>query len=154
MNMPDGIIPDVRLYHFTTHAWFAELVSVGAIATTWPRKPGAAWPWPRVAWLTKQPDPDRQGWKVAQTHEVRVTVDVPDSEAHPWSTCKGELPPETVSGLETSAKVWGGNPADWYVVRRPIPTSEWIEVLDLDTNKVLKHSERARPVTKRPPTAR
>lgn len=126
----------VLLHHLTTKAGLDGILGSGAIAATWPRVlPG--WPWRRVVWLTTQPDPNRQGWKVDQTFEVRFTVDVPDQEADAWSACKAELPNNAVSALER----WG-NPADWYVVRRPILKTEWIEVIDLTTNELIAHDSR------------
>jgi hypothetical protein len=115
----------VRLYHLTTKAARDSITDDGAIVPTWPRVPGEGWPWPRVVWLTAEPDPDRQGWKVAQPLEVRFAVDVPDDEVHAWSACSHDLPRRVVSALEK----WG-RPADWYVVRRSIPASEWAEVID------------------------
>jgi hypothetical protein len=52
-------------------------------------------------------------------------------DTQPWSTCKAELSSNVVSGLETSTRAWGGDPADWYVIGRLIPRSEWTEITDL-----------------------
>lgn len=48
-------------------------------------------------------------------------------------------PYNAVSGLENSSRGWGGNPDDWYGVRRPIPKSQWIEVIDLAADERIEH---------------
>jgi hypothetical protein len=60
--------------------------------------------------------------------EIRITVEVPDIDAHPWSRWSRE------QGIRN---MWyrrlaeaGGDPNRWWVVTRPIPRSEWIEAVE------------------------
>ena len=82
-------------------------------------------------WLTSRTDSD-QGWKVGSGLCAYVIVEVPDEKVVPWSQYRQELPPGTVSGLETSARFHGkGEPSTWFVMRRGFREAEWVEIIDL-----------------------
>jgi hypothetical protein len=122
----------VELHHLTTAKGLAGAEAVGAIEPTWPTETSEAFP-TRVVWLTSEPDPERQGWSGGAGRDpltARITVDIHD--AIPWEELKRRCPPEPVSGLETSARVWGGDPATWYVVERPVVRDEWVRVETFD----------------------
>ena len=135
----------MRLYHLTSRVAADSIRADGAIKATWPltRQSEGWWRWKSVAWLTREPDPHRQFWKVHQVSEVRFALDLPDDDVHPWSVCKRDLPWNVRNGLERSARSWatvsGGvaHPEDWYVVGRPIPRSEWVEIVDLLTDQIV-----------------
>ena len=100
------------------------------IRTTWPTETSDAIP-DRVVWLTTRTDSD-QGWKFNDGICAYVIVEVPDEEVVPWSEFRQELPPGTMSGLETSARFHGnGDPATWFVIPRGSPAPEWVEIIDL-----------------------
>jgi len=120
----------MRLNHWTNATGLEGIRADGLIRATWPTETSVAIP-DRVVWLTTRTDSD-QGWKFNDGLCAYVVVEVPDGELVPWSTYRAELPPGTVSGLETSVRRWGnGDPASWFVLRRDIPEAEWLELDDL-----------------------
>ena len=122
----------MELHHLTTALRFAAIDAAGEIEPTWPPATSEAFP-TRVVWLTSEPDPAKRGLKIRGEGEpttVRITVDVPDAIL--WDEWKRRCSPEPVSGLETSARAWGGDPATWYVLERPIGREEWVSVETFD----------------------
>ena len=116
------------LCHLSDANSLRRILTDGVIRATWPRQTSEAIA-TRVVWLTSRPDAD-QGWNVNKNTSGYIEVAVPDPELVPWSAYRLELPPETVSGLETSARFHGnGDPSTWFVVRRDIPKSEWVAVV-------------------------
>jgi hypothetical protein len=116
--------------HWTNGPGLEGILADRLIRPTWPSLTSAAIPC-RVVWLTTRTDTN-QGWSVRKDLCAYVTVAVPDDEIVPWNKYRQELPYGTVSGLETSARSWGqGDPQTWFIVRRGIAESEWLEVVDL-----------------------
>jgi hypothetical protein len=119
------------LYHFTSPEHLKSIEADGVITTT-ESNVNAFGGGPRVVWLTDDPDPGKAGWAEGSLYDktaVRITVEVPD--AYPWLAWAGE------QGIE---EYWknalvsaGGGPdaaASWWVVERPVHTSEW-EILEV-----------------------
>ncbi len=120
----------VRLNHWTNATGLEGIQADGLIRATWPNETSDAIP-DHVVWLTTRTDSD-QGCKFNEGLCAYVVVEVPDEEVVAWSSYRVEVPPGTVSGLETSARRWGnGDPATWFVVLRGIPEAEWVELVDL-----------------------
>lgn len=127
---------DVRLFHLTSPRSAMHIVHVdGEIRTTWPSTLSPAWP-TRIVWLTSQPDPDLQGWKVSEGPQtVRFLLDLPDDAVHTWTEwAQGDRVDRTAA---VSALNRWGDPSTWYVIERGIPREEWMAVVDLSTGKTL-----------------
>lgn len=121
------------LHHLTSEAGLRGIVADGVIRTSWPETLSREFPY-RVVWLSSDSNPDRRGWKIGRDAlriAARITVEVPDGEVHPWSEWKMRHDPVPVSGLEASARAWGGDPQAWFIVERDIPREEWIEIVDI-----------------------
>lgn len=117
------------LYHFTDPSHWERIVASGVIRAQWPRDPDDLPDLVRTVHLSASPDPTSLPGNL-DTRPIRITADVPDSEAHRWVPWAwGHLPPGAASTL-TSTR-FGGEPGNWYVVERPLPASEWVEVVDL-----------------------
>lgn len=120
----------MRLNHWTDASGLEGIQADGLIRATWPPETSEAIPG-RVVWLTDRADLD-QGWNVRKDLCAYLAVEIPPADVVLWSQYREELPYGTVSGLETSARSWGnGDPATWFVVRRDIPETEWLELVDL-----------------------
>ena len=120
----------MRLHHLTTEAGLQAILADGIIRCIWPAEVSDEFP-QRVVLLTTETDPNKRGWKVGSGSFLivsRITVDVQDKEVRSWSDWKIGHDPAPVSGLETSARAWGGDPKAWYVVERDIPRSEWVDI--------------------------
>jgi hypothetical protein len=92
---------------------------------------------PLVVWFTSEPRSDAQRWAgdAYEKYVVRITVDVPEPDVRSWprwAKAQG-IPDEWYKALAES----GGNPRDWYVVERPVPKSEWIDVTDMRSGNTL-----------------
>ena len=98
---------------------------------------------PEVVWLTTI-DTRRQGWMYGSTVDkgaIRIAVNVRDPQRWPeWSRAHG-IDPKWYRAL---AKAGGkrGDAKHWYVVERPISQSEWVEILDIENNKILWTAEK------------
>jgi hypothetical protein len=120
----------VQLSHWTSASGLEGIRADRLIRQTWPAETSTAIP-RRVVWLTTRTDAD-QGWSVNKGLCAYVLVEVPDDEVVPWFFYRQELPTGTASGLETSARRHGnGDPTTWFVVRRGLPETDWVEVVDL-----------------------
>jgi len=117
------------LYHLTTAIGLAGICNDGVIRRTWPAELSEALPY-RVVWLTSEESSKRRGWKEGVPMGARITVDVPDEDVYPWSEWKRRVPPEAASGLEASARGWGGDPDTWCVIERDVPQDEWLEIIE------------------------
>ena len=94
-----------------------------------------------MIWLSDRPD----GWlrRVASvgaepsTH--RVTVDVPSVDVMSWQEFKKPpFPWAAPKVLEHSARRYNlGDPCSWYVIARPIPKSEWVEIVRIADSQAL-----------------
>jgi hypothetical protein len=127
---------NVSLYHLTSRRSAMHIVHVdGEIRTTWPSTVSRTWPI-RVVWLTSEPDPELQGWKVAEgPNTVRFTVHLPDDAIHTWADWAEGDRVDRVDAVSALNR-WG-DPSKWYVVERAIPRDEWAEVIDLATGQTL-----------------
>ncbi|GAA3062762.1 hypothetical protein GCM10010448_52620 [Streptomyces glomeratus] len=77
---------------------------------------------------------------------IRITVKVPDAEAHrwvPWAWRR--LPPGAAETL-TSTR-FGGDPGAWYIIERSLPAAEWVEAVDLVSRVPLWPPSAAEAVT-------
>ena len=92
---------------------------------------------PDVVWLTRNPEAVVQTWKkgsAVDKTEIRFAVDVPGREAHrwrDWSASRG-IDPNWARYLAMPGS------GSWYVVERPVPMSEWAEILDVSTGEAIK----------------
>ena len=79
---------------------------------------------PLVVWLTNDPRPRDHG---IPDHEyaVRIVVDIPRSDAHPWAKWARahEIDERYMAGLKRNAG--SGAWRSWFVCERRIPTAEW-----------------------------
>ena len=121
----------MKLYHFTSVGHISRILDVGLITTTnsniWPDGGG-----PPVVWLTKN-DSHKQEWAhgaaegILTKWGIRITVDIPKNEAHPWPAWSKERE-ITKKWYDALDRVSGGNAKNWYVVERPIQKDEWAAV--------------------------
>lgn len=85
-----------------------------------------------VVWLTRNPAP-RQGWQVGDLKwQVRITVEVAD--ALPWRRFALR---EGIPRRYQERLAGAGDPAEWWIVQRPLPMGEWLSVERTDTMEVL-----------------
>ncbi|MGW3245452.1 hypothetical protein [Streptomyces sp. NPDC001070] len=119
------------LYHYTRPAAWQDVLAEGEIRACWPIDPNDMPILPRVVHFTNDPDLASLPESV-QDRPIRITVDVPDEDAHEWSLwARNNLPPGAFSVLAPTR--FGGNPGAWYITERPVSMVEWREVIDLDT---------------------
>lgn len=132
------------LYHFTAKLYLPEILSDGYLRVAESnlsisrRRAG-----PDVVWLTKNQDPGmHSGWSKPQDWlpesiradktEIRFKVDVPSRAAQKWWTwARGRGIDERWA--RDLAAAGGSN--SWYVIERPIPASEWIEITNVRTGE-------------------
>jgi len=69
--------------------------------------------------------------KAADKTEIRLTVEIPDAEAQRYSSWRRKHGVRNAVYRDLAAT--GGDPERWWVVERPIPSSEWIEAIDTAT---------------------
>ena len=60
--------------------------------------------------------------------EVRITVEIPDADAHRYS--KWRQRQGVSNALYRALADTGGDPSRWWIVERAIPSSEWTEAVD------------------------
>lgn len=75
------------------------------------------------------------GLHTADKTVVRITVEVPDDEAHHWPEWSRRQGIRNM--LYKALALAGGDPEQWWVVARPIPREEWVEIVDTGTGEVL-----------------
>lgn len=74
--------------------------------------------------------------KVVSKTAIRVTVEVPDAEAQPYSTWRQRQ--GVRNAVYRSLAATGGDPDRWWVLERPIPRTEWTEALETATGESLE----------------
>jgi hypothetical protein len=84
---------------------------------------------PDVVWLTDNTEPTSQCWargSVVDKTGVRFIVNVPDEDVYPWRTWAFDqgIDQFTFDALAQT----GGDSDRWFVVTRPIPVTEWVDV--------------------------
>ena len=130
----------VLLYHFTDGEHWVDILTAGEIRPTWQRRNS-----PPTVHLSRDPDPEVLPWAL-RDRRFRMMVRVPDSEAHNWiNWAPPYLEPEEQWSLMTYSdpnqtsmpNQWNGKPEEWFVIERPVPVAEWVEVIDLDTASCL-----------------
>lgn len=148
------------LYHFTSRLHLPSIQGEGVIRTTDPNLFAAGGPVTRldpetgevsttggpilgqpVVWLldTRTAEGYDHGLLlnyVVDKRAVRVTVDVPDAvQWQRWVTARRH----DARYVGAIVKVGGGVSAarHWFVVPRPIPATEWVEIRDMRTGTVL-----------------
>lgn len=106
----------------------------------------------KIVHLTKNPvrSPEALLWSkgaAVDKTRVRVTVDIPMIEAPSWSKWHDEN--KGSQRMKVALTTSGGDWNSWHVCAREIPMSEWVEVVDLDTGRVLwKRPDLNQAVTK------
>jgi|SRR5215467_5861362 len=131
----------MRLYHFTCREHLPAIYEAGHLKVTESNiSDTREHKGPDVVWPTDDPDPARSlgGWAFAMKVDsagrrtpvskttVRFTVEVPDHEAHHWPTWARQQGIRNMWYRELARH--GGDPEHWWVVARPIPSHEWVEV--------------------------
>lgn len=129
------------LYHFTTPIHLPAIMAEGVLRTTDSnllKREGAS---PRVVWLLDTSfvgDKPDHGLHVAGFPDkriIRVTVDVPDASRWlDWGKQRRHDP----AWMRVMIHSGGGDKAarHWWVVNRPIPRHEWVEIVDMRTMTV------------------
>lgn len=118
----------MRLYHFTSDFHWPQIVQARHIRTTHNSLEPFAERGPQVVWLSGNPDYGDQDWATGaffDKAELRITVEIPEAEAHLWSVWSRE---HSIKEVWYAALGQYGNPDEWVVVERAIPISEWVEV--------------------------
>jgi hypothetical protein len=128
--------PPGPLYHITCRAWAKKIVLEGRLRTgeSSIRPDGSG---PKVVWFTTDPAPtqpwacvERQRRSDAQKNTIRITVALPEGDAQwwpLWARARG------ISEIWYEAMAEsGGNPDDWWVVTRPVPSREFVRIEDVD----------------------
>jgi hypothetical protein len=123
----------MKLHHATTDDGLKGILSTGVIETRWrcTLDDGSVI---EAVWLTSSPDgwlrmTDSVGAK-ATTH--RIEVSLPDDEVTSWAELKKDplLPSAMARQYDVTANMHGkrSDPDSWFVIRRPIPRHEWIQI--------------------------
>jgi hypothetical protein len=122
----------VKLYHFTSEVHLPRIVGSGELRVTETNarasREHAA---PDAVWLTSDPRPQVQGWKRGSAVDktaVRFTVEVPRGDVMSWAAfCRlHRVPNAWRRALADVARP--SKPSTWFLVFRPIPRAEWVEV--------------------------
>jgi hypothetical protein len=131
----------MRLHHATGDDGIRRIIGSRSITPTWHCRmdDGSEM---TLIWLCDRPD----GWvrsiatdgAEATTH--RITVEVPDNQVTSWDQLKQSpgFPWRIPKVLEDSAiRDELGIPSAWFVMARPIPDSEWIEISRISDGRVI-----------------
>lgn len=137
----------ITLYHYTSREHHLALImEAGYLKTVESnvsfRREHAG---PPVVWLTTQPDlvPDSVVSRCEMYAglppmklEVRITVRLPSAAVHRWErwATRNNSTPKDIDVLKASG---GGGWRQWRVVQRPIPSAEWVDIIDTRTGEVL-----------------
>jgi hypothetical protein len=131
----------MRLYHFTSEYHLSRILATGVLRVTDPNLMVEPLAGSGVVWLLDMPDPwddnldASHGLTEAKT-AVRITVDVPDARAWlDWLTSRVFQPTWVQAIIDTGGGVDAAR--HWWVVPRPIPRPEWIEVRNMRTDELL-----------------
>jgi len=121
----------LKLYHFTSVRRMKEILRSGHIKTTYSdiQPDGSG---PGVVWLTSNPKPKQEWTEIEaqnflfEKYGIRITVEIPDKEAHRYSEWSREMgiDPKWYKFYSERDSSFG----DWHVVTRPIGMSEWRDV--------------------------
>jgi hypothetical protein len=123
----------MKLYHYTSREHIAFIAAARTIKVTELHLGGQGQEHAGldVVWLTKDRN-HKQGWQRlpavfdgTDRSAVRITVEVPEAEAHSWRDWALE------HGIEAAlldALAGSGGADDWFVVERPVPEDEWVSV--------------------------
>ena len=128
----------MKLYHFASAGRLAQIMDDGYLKVTESNMSRTReHAGPDVVWLTSDPDPSAQPWKSGAPVDktaVRFTVDVPKREAQRWrgwATRRG-IDPRWLKNIAAS-----GGSGRWYVIERPVPRAEWIEIVHTATGAII-----------------
>lgn len=130
----------VRLYHFTSKIHLPRILESGFLKVVESNMSKTRLrAGPDVVWLTKSAEvQSHRGWSAgssADKTEIRFEVDIPAREAHrwrDWARSRG-IASEWMAALAAV-----GGSGTWYVVLRPIPAAEWVEIIDTSTGEPLE----------------
>lgn len=119
----------MKLHHFTSAMHFRLIRAAGSIHTT-ESNLNMLGEGPRVVWLSDSDNRELQGgWSsgsVLDKTDMRISVEVPDNEAHPW---KEWARARNIEWWWEEALIRAGGGEDaaktWYVIERDIPRAEW-----------------------------
>jgi hypothetical protein len=142
----------VRLNHFTNPTNADYMIASGVIMTTESNigcrpedalrhglHPVGEHVGPDVVWLTDLDTAAQTGvlGGPARKGGVKVTVEVPDAEVHPWSEWAFDhgIHPTWYESLGRHNR-----PDRWWVVERPIPHTEWVEITADPPSDVLRNA--------------
>jgi hypothetical protein len=125
----------VILYHFTSAYHLSLITAAGhlkVVESNISRTREHAGP--DVVWLTSNPEPTAQPWIAGATldkSEIRITVDVPKREARKWRTWAASRGIDSTWAKALALPGCGS----WYVVARPVPSTEWVEIANARTGE-------------------
>lgn len=122
----------MKLFHYTSRLHWPSIVQQRLIRTTHNSLEPFAERGPQVVWLTGNDAYQEQDWAAGSfvdKTEIRITVEIPEADAHLWSVWSRE---HSIKEHWYAALGQYGNPDEWVVVERPIPISEWAEVHRFD----------------------
>jgi hypothetical protein len=129
------------LFHFTSRYHLQQILESEKLKTTEsnvsPLKPNAG---PPVVWLTNEERWKKQGWHVGAAVnklEFKFTVLIPRGDIKRWYDFAAEhnVPSHWMLALEEN----GGDGSRWFVLERPIPSSEWVSIVHVPTGRRLWH---------------
>lgn len=131
----------VRLYHYTSSTHLQLILGAKVLRTTESNvslNAGEERAGPDAVWLTSEADPTGYGHGLdgssVNKREIRITVEVEDARL--WRLWAPEQGMSRVH-MKRLARTGGGGERTWYVVQRPIPMSDWVEVSKTATGEVL-----------------
>lgn len=128
------------LYHYTTRTQLPKILASGELLMTPnPFTPQSVGLQP-VVWLTHQDGVERPGDTLVHglnlagavqgflmdRIEVRFTVDVPDADVMSWDTYCEAFAVDARTRRQLAK--WPCHPDWWHLVRRSIPSTEWLEI--------------------------
>jgi hypothetical protein len=129
----------MKLHHTTDEVGIDGIISSGVIKTTWRCKLDDD-SMIELVWLTSRPD----GWLRTvgpKTTTHRIEVSLPDHEVMSWAELKRNplLPWAMARQFEVTANMHGirSDPESWYVINRPIPLQEWIEIRQISDDRLI-----------------
>lgn len=124
----------MKLYHYTCIQHWPTILASGLLKVTESNiSPVVDHAGPDVVWLTTDSRCKHgHGLELSAVDKtrIRITVDVPVDDVHvwrQWASAHG-ADPRFMAALASS-----GGSSTWRVIERPIPSSEWVEVVDCAT---------------------
>lgn len=128
----------IRVYHYTSTEHLPRILDDGFLKTvesnvSFKREHAG----PDVVWLSTNSDPGDDTLGLQSDHHdklaVRFTVELPKRLVHKWrewALAHGSHP----NTIETLVRT-GENASSWRVCERPVPRSEWVEILNRRTGE-------------------